>query len=319
MALTTANSNSRFTQATYDSICNAIGDRNIIVDQVRAAELTEVVIDQTDKFLVTSSLGKKYFLIVSNAKFPLTVSKAISRLQDARSVLGSRTRNVVEMPMHHGYWDGVSYALWLYSLPLSNNRLYLYAQKRLLIPKMANWLSSIAEETLRNDLTSEDLRNNFIEPLEILISHPELGATLSRVSQIAISRITGGDFNPVHVLQHGDLWRGNVLIGGAMKLLSPFGDGFVVIDWGGAKVSGYPFIDLLRFVMSFNLSPMETARHISAMRSIIRCEPEDVASYVACSFGKLYQELDNFPRQSFINLCESSMHHLVAAGLCKDY
>ncbi len=315
MALTTTNSG--ITQAAYNSICSAIGDRDIIVDQISAG--TEVVIDQTDKFLITSSLGKKYFLIVSNPKFPLTVSDAISRLQDARSILGSRTQNVVEMPIHYGYWEGVSYALWLYSRPLSKNRFYLYAQKRLLIPKMANWLSSVAEETIQKDLTFEDLRNNFIEPLEILIAQPELGATLSRVGQIAIRRITAGDFRPVHVLQHGDLWRGNVLIEGPMELLNPLGDGFIVIDWGGARVSGYPFIDLLRFVMSFNLSPKKTAHHMNSMRNIIRCEPEDVVSYVVCSFGKLYQELNNFPRQNFINLCESAIRHLVAAGLCKNY
>jgi hypothetical protein len=316
--LTRVHSSSCITQAAHDALCDTLGDRNIGVSQFGASEPTEVVIDQTRKFLVTSSVGRKYVLILSNPKFPLTVSKAVSSLQDARSVLGPRSRNVAEMPIHYGFWEGVSYALWSYRSPLSINPFYLYAQKRLLIPKLTSWLSSVAQETLRNDLAPEELKTNFIEPLEALISHPELGETLSRLSQITLARISEGKFKPVHVLQHGDLWRGNVLIRGPMELLNPFANGFIVIDWAGAKVSGYPFIDLLRFTMSFNLSPAGTARHMNSMRSVIRCGPEDVASHVVCSFGKLYQEIDNFPKHNFIGLCESSIRHLMAAGLCRE-
>lgn len=315
--MATAYSNSCIAPAARDVLCDALGDRNIGVSQLGAAERREVVIDQTRTFLVTSSAGKKYVLIVSNAKFPLTVSKAISRLQAARSVLGPRTRNVAEMPVQHGVSEGVSYALWPYRSPLSNNRFYLYAQKHLLIPKVAAWLSSVARETRRDDLTPEELRTNFIEPLEILVAHPELGATLSRLSQETLARISTGQFKPVHVLEHGDLWRGNVLIKGPMGLLNRSGNGFIVIDWGGAEVSGYPFIDLLRFIMSFDVSPAGTARHMNSMRRVIQCEPEDVAFHVVCSFGKLYQEIDNFPKQNFIDLCESAIRHLMAAGLCR--
>jgi hypothetical protein len=284
--LTTTSSNPRIPRAAYASLCSALGDRHLAVAPLNPGGPIEVVIDHTHKFLVTSSLGRKYVLIVSNPEFPLTVSKAVSGLQEARSALGARTQDVVEMPVHHGDWNGVSYALWTYRFPLSHNRLYLYAQKRLLIPKMTNWLSAVAQETLRSDLTPEELNANFTEPL--------------------------------HVLQHSDLWRGNVLTRGPMALLNPNGNGFVVIDWGGARVAGYPFIDLLRFIMSFNLSPKGTAHQLNSMRRVIRCEPEDVVSHVVCSYGKLYQEIDNFPRQNFINLCESSIRYLMAAGLCRD-
>jgi hypothetical protein len=313
-----ASSNPHLPQAAIDSICIAIGDRDIKISQIGASESNDAVADFTHKYLVTSSPGTRYVLFVSNEKFPSMVNRAVSRIQDARSVLTGQPKDVAEMPIDHGSWEGVSYALWLYRFPLSTNRLIVFAQKHLLAPKVLAWLTLIAQQTQQNSLTSNDLRENFFEPLRVLSSRLELGTTLTRASKIAIDRITSGDFRPVHVLQHGDLWRGNVLIKGSLELLNPLENGFIVIDWGGARVSGYPFIDLLRFSMSCNMSPKTTASHIHSMREIVRCEPVDVVSYVLCALGKLYQELEQFPERSFIKLGESLINHLVAAGLYRE-
>lgn len=218
------------------------------------------------------------------------------------------------MPIDHGSWDGISYALWAYRSPLSTNRLLKYAQKNLLAPKVRAWLSSIALQTRQEYLTADDLNRNFAEPLATLISYSS-DAALTRACEIAARRITNGDFRPVHVLQHGDLWLGNLLIKGSLELLDPEQPGFTVIDWGGATTSGYPFFDLVKFSMSCNMPPKATACHIDTVREIIRCEPADVVSYITCALGKLRQDLEHFPEDRFHKLCTSMLGYLAASGL----
>ncbi len=295
------------------TLCAAISDphpkfKPIIDDKDHPADHTYV-------FMVTSQNGCKYVLIISNNQYPKMVRRAIDKIQEAKSILYGWPQNVVEMPILIGDLNNNSYGLWLFRNPISKNRYIRFVQKIVLGNKVKAWLETIAAQTRKNDLSQDTINNNFIEPINALLTISKLTHLLSNDCHIVLANISSGNFKPIHVLQHSDLWHGNILISNVFRLFNPSNNGFVIIDWAGSRISGYPFFDLITLSISLNNYPAKTTRYIESMMLIFKCSRADVLAYYLCALGKLYQELENFPEDRFVNLCENSLNHLTLAGI----
>lgn len=292
------------------TIQDAIGDYVVNVILISDPTFKKKVLDHTYKYLVKTDSGKQYVLIESNPHFPLMVSTAVAKLQKARVSLNSGSREVIEKPVYHGFMGEISYALWQRRYLYSDNRLYRLLQKKLLFIKVSSWLRIVAKETFRNKINRVELQTGFIDPLNTLKSKIKSNYKIQGAIHGALESIERHRINPGHILQHGDLWKGNILLVSFFELFNPMKRGFIVIDWGGSKINGYPFFDLIRFLMSCEIGPKVAKQHIRSMAKQIGCSNSDVSIYLLCALGKLGQELNNFAVHRYLRMCRDMWEYI---------
>ena len=107
------------------------------------------------------------------------------------------------------------------------------------------------------------------------------------------------------MLEHGDLWLGNVLRPPAPPWTPPDRGPwppFVLIDWRGSTVRGHAFYDLLRAVESLGLPPAGVRQEVVRHASILGCHPEDGAGYLLAAIGTIGQSLGCFDVSRFRDL-----------------
>jgi hypothetical protein len=238
------------------------------------------VADSTHKFLVHLGRSAQFILIVSNTVSPLLVQRNVARMRMAKTRLSKRVGNAIELPLVEGKYGARSYALWRMRTPLSSNRLRRAIQKELITPVVAQWLAEVATETLHAGEASES-----VALIDRLLSVPELS------NEIRAS---------------ADLWLGNIL-------KAPTPRGFMVIDWAGARSDGFPFFDLVKFGCSIDASAKEFRQLLENYCQSIHCSPAIALPSVLAGLGQLHQELEYFPEQQFIALCDRKFAALRSA------
>ena len=122
------------------------------------------------------------------------------------------------------------------------------------------------------------------------------------------------------VAEHGDFWTGNVLFRRTLpRNLSPFIGDFVVIDWRGSNIRGYPCSDLVRYCLS--CYPPQSIHVGNALRNYnasLEIENFQVGIYLLASVGRLGLNLDQFPRDRYLVLCERIFNLMGAHGLTSN-
>jgi len=101
---------------------------------------------------------------------------------------------------------------------------------------------------------------------------------------------------------HNDLWTGNVL--GADKGAAENPYGFVLIDWAGSEVSGYPAYDLTRWAQSVRMKPRVFGRELCRHADVLGCAPDRMRAHLAVSLGYLAMHLEGFTPQRFARLAD---------------
>jgi hypothetical protein len=210
----------------------------------------------------------------------------------AKARLSSRAGSVIELPMVEGKYGARSYALWRVRTPLSSNRLRLRIQKELLAVSVSRWLAEVATETLHPGHAGESVA--FIERL---LSVSGLSSAIRASAEACRLGFLSGEILPLRVLQHGDLWLGNIL-------KAPTLTGFRVIDWAGASPEGFPFFDLVKFGCSIGASATEFRHLMENYSNAVHGSPAMALPSVLAGLGRLHQELEYFPEQRFVALCE---------------
>jgi hypothetical protein len=268
----------------------------------------------TIKLLVRNSGGSPRFIaLVSPRDWPGVVAKSMEAARGAGECLGDDVGSVILAPVYNGEVGGRSCAILPYRRPLSNIPGWRSLKNRLMHRPVLDWLRRATQRTA-NEIPPSDLESRIAAPLRHLGSLVVLGEEFSRATRKGLERLESGAWRPRQVLMHGDLTRGNILQAGpSTGSPGPARSNFVLIDWAGAQLRGYPFFDLVSFARSMGLRGRGLRKEIEEHGRILHCTPEDARSSVLAALGYTGLHLDQFPLDQFILLAKDCFRTLEAA------
>jgi hypothetical protein len=251
-------------------------------------------------------------LAVSSGVDPEQTARGVANAKGAKEMLGPDLGNVILEPVAEGSYEGLSYAIWPLRRDLSGRRALAFVQKRIARARLLAWLRE-ATAMSRRPVAGEQIESAYRRPLEALAQDAEMHDGLRNAASTALQRLADGRWKPVSVLEHGDFWLGNVLFPSLWCLRGTHKRGFVLIDWAGARLQGYPFYDLLRLAMSSGLKPSRLRREALAHCAALECEPVDAFSYLAAGLGATGLDLGHFPRDRYRATAKAAYQTLQSA------
>lgn len=273
------------------------------------------VADGTTVLLIRDSTGQpRAVALCSSPVSPRLVERAMDRARQAKAQLGAPTGDRILDPLAEGSVQGISYAVLPYCNSLSKSRLVGPIQHAFLRPLIFDWLWCVSERTVR-DVEPAAIDRSFSGPVRTMASLATVSDGVRAAAKQAAERLDAGVWTPRHVLMHGDLWIGNVLIRRASCDVEQrrWRDGFVVIDWAGSEIHGYALYDLVRFAISIRLNASSLRREVGRYCRLLRCEPTDARSYLVAALGHLANNLDRFPIDRYASMAESCLTTLERA------
>lgn len=246
--------------------------------------------DGSTVYLVGSKILK-----VSPPAFPNVIREMTDKARMARQALGPALGSHIPAPLEEWESNGVTCALFDRLIPISNNRFKQFVQLQKLTPKVLAWLRQIAA-------IGSGVNRSAAACLKALSECPYDG--LREPARLALERLNSGDFVPRSTVMHTDLWTGNLLLDPSCTR------DFVVIDWRGSEVDGFPIFDLVKFAESARLSPSALRFELIAHAEILQCALEDTLSYLMAALGHIWLHLDQFPPERFADMAESNLQTL---------
>ena len=259
-------------------------------------------LDSPSKSVLIDVAGHPFgVLMLSNAVNEKFVSRAVDQARIAKEMLGEKLGNVILETAAEGVFRGLSYAVWPFREPLSSARFSRFLQKKILAPRALRWLREASERT-RREVDETAASQSYGRPLEFISTHASLPPAMREAAKDAIARLESGVWRPFYTLEHGDFWFGNMLLPTkSTRRFHPLG--FVLIDWGGSKSEGNPFLDLLRFGKSVGLRDRGLRMEIAHLCRVLRCDSCGARSYLLAALGTLGMNLEYFPETRYLETC----------------
>ena len=260
------------------------------------------VSDIPERAIIRDAKGTPYgMLFLSVAVSPDLMGRGVRNAQTVRELLGPGTGQVILEPMAAGDFEGLSYVLWPWVRPVSSSRYVAYVQRKFLRPSVLAWLRAVTEQTKHTDTPTGTARANYEQALTNLIAIPELPAEMTDDAKRGLESLHTGKWQPYHVLEHNDFWFGNIMLPAARGAGLGKKHPFYVIDWAGARTSGYPIFDLIRLARTTKLSGAPLSREIQHHCEILECTTSEVSHYLLAALGYLETTLEHFPRERYVN------------------
>lgn len=289
-----------------DPLVDALGDRYGKLE-ISLLSQANTVVDGTTVLLLRDPAGQSRAVVLcSSPVAPGMVQRAMTRAQQAKVVLGASAGAPILDPLAEGSVRGLSYAVLPYCNGLSDSRPIWWIQRALLRPTIFNWLQRATECTVR-DVEPAAIDRSFAETLRCMRSLVPISNGLRAAASLAAERLDAGAWTPRHVLMHGDLWKGNILIQPANRAVErlKMSDRFVIIDWAGSEIYGYAMYDLVRLAQSMHLNARNLRREVDRHCRLLRCEPADATSYLLAALGHIAMNLEHFPIDRYAHMAES--------------
>ncbi len=283
-----------------DCTANAlsISRNNITLEQLGPAK---GIPDETLKLTVYDQHSQPVAVVLySNPATPNMVRHSMERAIAAGEALGPDLGKTALQPIAEGIVDGLSYAVLPYLQALSKNKFVWYAQRAYFGPRILAWLRQATEVTISKH-DPKGHTNNFIEPLRYIAQHSNIDSSLRIAATNTLSRLADQQLQMKHVLMHGDLWLGNIMIepNNSNWLKGPR---FVIIDWPSGTPQGYPIYDLVRLAGSLKLRPHQFRNELNRHLSILDCTPDDALSYLLSGLGYIGMTSENFPTDRYVSM-----------------
>lgn len=276
----------------------------------------KAVADDCTKLLVRDRHRRPVMVVLcSSPVSPQLVRRGMQRAREAKRALGPALGRVILDPLGEGDLAGCSYGILPYCPPLSTHRLIRRVQRRILRPFVLRWLRSATSATVA-EVDPQQLQHAFMNPLIHLEGLPAASDHLRHAASEAMQSLAGGAWRPCHVLMHGDLWDGNILInnGDAARSRRQRGSRFVLIDWPGALIKGYAMYDLLRFAQAMSLHGAPLRREVTMHCQLLGCPFLHARFHLIASLGYLAMHLEHFPFARYTEMATRCLRALEAVG-----
>lgn len=274
------------------------------------------VVDGISVFKLYNNANKLYAVVLcSPSSSPNLVMRTMHRSQLVRASLNASTSKHIIEPAFEGKIDELTYAVLPYCYELSKFRPYRKIQSIFLKPVIFDWLFNVTKTSVK-EVDQSSANSDFAAPLQHLAALKCLNEQIRTKSSFAIERLSTKAWKPKHVVMHGDLWVGNILLRADANILNTIKphDNFVITDWAGSEVNGYAIYDLIRLAESMNLSPKKLNVEVNKHCDLLECDFIDATSYLLAALGFIAMNLEHFPLNRFVSMAESCFSTLSKAS-----
>lgn len=231
-------------------------------------------------------------LKVSPPAFPNVAREMAEKADMARACLGNDLGWAVAKVLRHWEENGVSCALFEELTNISDNRVKRFIQVRRVTPPVLTWLRAVAA-------LDHGISDQGETCLQALVGCPY--EALRAPAEVALATVRSGTFVPRSRIMHSDFWVGNVM-------LDPAGvRPFVLIDWRGSNVDGFPIFDLVKFAQSSGLGRRALRAELAAHAEALGCDIRDTRSYLLAALGYIWIHLEQFPPERFLAMGENCL------------
>jgi hypothetical protein len=190
----------------------------------------------------------------------------------------------------------------------------LYLIRRLqLFPHVLRWLRDVARQT-RQPIAATMLEAHYTSPLRTMASAELFPLAMRQAAGRALERLQTSAWQPYSTLEHNDFWTGNLLLPRDRVSAKFHPRGFIVIDWEGVRLAGYPVFDLVRFAASARVPRLLLRVELHRLRRILGCQAQDLGGYVLAALGAMAQNLGYFPEHRFRELGVESFDAIASAA-----
>jgi hypothetical protein len=250
----------------------------------------------------------------SNEHFPDYIEEESDKSRFARRALSRDLAEVIPDPIFEGRFLGRSYALWPKYRAISGQRIVGAVQKRLLYDNLFRWLRGIAEVSINRNPSASATNLRCRIPLEQFRTNKNLSPFTRSLADRALQQFESGNWRPVNVLQHSDFWLGNILLPRHLQRCPNNNFKFFVIDWAGSLIDGSPGLDLVRLCMSAKVALPRTRTELLNYSRSIQIDYETLVFEVIVGLGRIGLSLNEFPKERYEALCESTVDFLRVVG-----
>lgn len=267
--------------------------------------------DATRKFLCPIPQGGDGFLLLSSFGNPKLVARGVRNIESIRAVLPADLAAPVLTPAAAGEIASLTYAVWPRKQTLHRNRFVAAYQKWRLMPALYDWLFGLCRESLVAPADDGELAEGFVAPLEFMAAHSGQTEAIRAAARVSLDRLAAGAWRPRHCIQHSDFWVGNIILPSAAERRQG-APRFFVVDWAGARLKGYPLIDLVRFMQSVRARAPRRERESRRYLEALGCDRADTTGYILAALGALGANLEYFPEDRYLALSASVFDYALA-------
>lgn len=264
----------------------------------------KAVADSPGRLVAVDRLGLAQAIVfVSSPASPGLVGRGAEYAAEERRLLGRELGAGVLKPLRTGVFGGLTVAAFPWRLEVGHG----WLRSRVRRPRVRRWLFG----WLRGVTKASAAR--YPTPLEAdaadrllgrMTECRALGEDVRRWLGVSRARLARGEWKPRAVVDHHDLWAGNVLVN-RDALARPMGPSpYVVIDWAGANLRGGGFADVVRAARAFGASDRMLREELIVHCGLLGLWPRDAMSQAMLSLAGLYERLECFPERTFAEVAD---------------
>lgn len=269
--------------------------------------------DAPSRAVVIDSRGEPYaVLFVSTPVDADYVAHSVANAVAAKRLLGDDLGSVILDPVAAGEFRGLSFALWPWHRQSTNIRGLAYLQRWILLPRVLGWLREATQRTAQIPV-EEEIQAIFARPLARIARDERFPLTFREAARAGIDRLESGTWRPRVVLQHKDFGHWNLLVPRGRAQRRQFPRGFILIDWSGALLRGYPFSNLLTRARTSKVPSRILRSELASHCRILNCEVIDILPNVLAGLGFIGEHLGHFSETDYVSQCHEIIRFSEAA------